>query len=148
MCNSEGCLLEWIWWMKKHWYRFVSLCGLHLTAVSICVFVKLSSDTCFNCDCICLYSLSQAFYLEQYCNWRYYPFRCEECGKCFSQKTVLQSHSTVHTDARPHVCPQCGKAFKQFSSLYLHSKCHLPDQVKPKFPCDICHKEWVIICFS
>lgn len=70
-------------------------------------------------------------------------YSCEICGKRFSQKTVLQSHATVHSEERPHPCTVCGKSFKQFSSLYIHSKLHLPDQAKFKFPCSYCPKKWV-----
>lgn len=83
---------------------------------------------------------SNYFFLISYVCW---CCSCEICGKRFSQKTVLQSHATVHSEERPHPCTQCGKSFKQFSSLYIHSKLHLPDQAKFKFSCSYCPKKWV-----
>nr|CAD7442762.1 unnamed protein product [Timema bartmani] len=67
---------------------------------------------------------------------------CEECGKCFSNKKVLESHRATHSDARPYVCSECGKAFRQQSALYVHNRSHQPDEVKNKYPCDQCDKKF------
>lgn len=69
-----------------------------------------------------------------------YHFSCEECGKCFSNKKVLESHRATHSDARPFVCSECGKTFRQQSALYVHNRSHQPDDVKNKYPCDQCDK--------
>nr|CAD7586269.1 unnamed protein product [Timema genevievae] len=69
-----------------------------------------------------------------------YTTSCEECGKCFSNKKVLESHRATHSDARPYVCSECGKAFRQQSALYVHNRSHQPDEVKNKYPCDQCDK--------
>ena len=65
---------------------------------------------------------------------------CEECGKCFSNKKVLESHRATHSDARPFVCSECGKTFRQQSALYVHNRSHQPDDVKNRYPCDQCDK--------
>lgn len=70
---------------------------------------------------------------------------CEDCGKSFVHKKVLDSHKAIHSEERPHICQTCGKAFRQQSALYIHSRCHLPDTMKNRFPCDQCDKRYNLI---
>lgn len=72
---------------------------------------------------------------------------CEDCGKSFVHKKVLDSHKTIHSEERPFVCQTCGKAFRQQSALYIHNRCHLPDTVKNRYPCDQCDKRLNMIYF-
>lgn len=69
-------------------------------------------------------------------------YNCHECGKGFSNKKVLDAHALTHSDARPYACQDCGKSFRQQSALFIHSRCHLPDDVKNKFPCNLCNKRF------
>ncbi|GLG99973.1 Gs1-like protein, partial [Gryllus bimaculatus] len=69
-------------------------------------------------------------------------YGCEECGKCFSNKKVLESHRATHSDARPFVCTECGKSFRQQSALYVHNRSHMPESVKNRYPCDQCDKRF------
>ncbi|NXG10702.1 ZNF24 protein, partial [Sakesphorus luctuosus] len=48
------------------------------------------------------------------------PYRCLECGKCFSQISSLFSHQQVHTGERPYKCLECGKSFNQTYHLIRH----------------------------
>ncbi|XP_042316710.1 zinc finger protein 621-like [Sceloporus undulatus] len=43
------------------------------------------------------------------------PYRCQECGKGFAQKSVLVVHQRGHTGEKPYKCQQCGKGFAQRS---------------------------------
>ncbi|KAM4693643.1 uncharacterized protein O3C94_004227 isoform 2-T3 [Discoglossus pictus] len=67
-------------------------------------------------------------------------FECPECGNCFSQKSHLINHRSIHLTVKPFVCSECGKCFKQKTSLVRHKGNH--SGIKP-FACSECGK-----CFS
>ncbi|BES96217.1 Hypothetical protein NTJ_09026 [Nesidiocoris tenuis] len=48
-------------------------------------------------------------------------FKCEVCGKCYSQKSVLKKHEAIHSGYRLR-CKVCGMDFTQRSSLLRHCK--------------------------
>jgi KRAB domain-containing zinc finger protein len=37
------------------------------------------------------------------------PYKCDICGKGFSQNGSLQSHIRTHTGDKPYKCDICGK---------------------------------------
>lgn len=59
-------------------------------------------------------------------------YECTECGKSFSQTTILRQHMTIHTDERNFACEICGKKFKAESYMLLHRNRHLPSAVRRK----------------
>ena len=51
-------------------------------------------------------------------------FKCNFCGRMFSQGRYLFEHLNIHTNSHPVKCdiPGCDKRFKQKSRLFYHKK--------------------------
>ena len=61
-------------------------------------------------------------------------YKCDECGKGFSENGSLQNHIKTHTGDK---CDVCGKGFSENGSLQNHIRTHTGD--KP-YKCDVCGK--------
>ena len=51
-------------------------------------------------------------------------FKCEECGKDFSNKGGLKAHMVYHSNLRPFPCTICNKAFKTKRDFTIHELRH------------------------
>ncbi|XP_073450324.1 uncharacterized protein [Aquarana catesbeiana] len=67
------------------------------------------------------------------------PYSCSECGKCFTQKSSLNSHGRLHIGMKPYSCSQCGKCFNSNSHLLRHQRIHTGE--KP-YSCSECGKRF------
>jgi KRAB domain-containing zinc finger protein len=52
------------------------------------------------------------------------PYKCDICGKGFSQTSHLQTHIRTHTGDTPYTCDICGKRFSRNHSLQRHIRTH------------------------
>ena len=50
--------------------------------------------------------------------------RCGDCGKAFTQLSILTTHRRIHTNQRPYSCGVCSKAFTWLSHLTAHRRIH------------------------
>ncbi|XP_014882025.1 zinc finger protein 239-like [Poecilia latipinna] len=66
-------------------------------------------------------------------------FKCDICGRCYTQHYKLKDHYRSHTGERPFSCETCGKTFPQFRSLNYHKKIHTGER---PFSCTICGKSF------
>ena len=64
-------------------------------------------------------------------------YKCEECGKDFSNKTGMKAHLVYHSDKRPFPCKKCNKAFKTKRDLTMHDTSHTGEKT---FNCTLCKK--------
>ena len=53
---------------------------------------------------------------------------CEECGKCFSHRHLLEGHYAVHSGVSRFKCSVCSKAFKYVHNMKAHLKKHTADK--------------------
>ena len=64
------------------------------------------------------------------------PYKCNQCGKDFSEKATLAKHQIIHTGEKPYKCNECGKAFSQKAHLQLHWKIHTGEE---PYECNVWH---------
>ncbi|GMR38425.1 hypothetical protein PMAYCL1PPCAC_08620, partial [Pristionchus mayeri] len=71
-------------------------------------------------------------------------FKCNDCGRKFSQSAALSKHKRTHLDDEdvrlPHKCLQCGKRFHQHGALTRHENTHLDEDKRCPFKCKHCGK--------
>lgn len=120
------------------------VCGKVMARKGLMVHRRIHvGDKRFKCE-ICGRSFTQA------CNMRTHlkvhlqvrEHRCSHCGKVFSRAQHLYEHERIHTGERPYVCRFCGCSFKAYSTLYSHIGTHTGH----KYECQVCHRTFAKAC--
>ncbi|XP_068437424.1 endothelial zinc finger protein induced by tumor necrosis factor alpha-like [Clinocottus analis] len=69
-------------------------------------------------------------------------FPCPVCGKVFRFRSLLASHSLVHSESRPHGCDFCSRSFRRLSHLKRHREVlHASGRAPQSFVCLVCGKD-------
>ncbi|XP_039616419.1 zinc finger protein 391-like [Polypterus senegalus] len=51
-------------------------------------------------------------------------YGCSECGKGFTRRTHLKSHTIIHTGEKPYCCAECGKGLSSSGGLKSLKRTH------------------------
>ncbi|GAA6234202.1 zinc finger protein 708-like [Lates japonicus] len=70
-------------------------------------------------------------------------FPCPTCSKVFRFKSLLASHSMIHSEVRPYACDFCSRSFRRLSHLKRHREVVHANGARPpqSFVCHICGKD-------
>ncbi|XP_056002200.1 histone-lysine N-methyltransferase PRDM9-like [Ostrea edulis] len=69
------------------------------------------------------------------------PYKCDVCGKAFNLTQHLQKHMRTHTGDKSYKCDVCGKAFSDTGNLQKHMRTHTGDK---SYKCDVCGKAFSV----
>uniref|UniRef100_UPI0037E77A70 zinc finger protein ZFP2-like n=1 Tax=Semicossyphus pulcher TaxID=241346 RepID=UPI0037E77A70 len=70
-------------------------------------------------------------------------FPCPICSKVFKFRSLLASHSLIHSEMRPYGCDFCSRSFRRLSHLKRHREVVHANGARPlqSFVCHICGKD-------
>lgn len=94
---------------------------------------------CFDCD----KTFNKACYLTQH-NKTFHsgdkPYKCQRCGKRYSNETIYENHVKRHGGNKPYKCKDCVKQFNHKTDLRRHMCSHTG--FRP-YKCGTCEKGFI-----
>ncbi|XP_066141619.1 uncharacterized protein [Euwallacea fornicatus] len=100
---------------------------------------ELSKTKCYDCDKV----FNRPCYLTQH-NKTFHsgdkPYKCQRCGKRFSDEETFERHSSKHAGDKPHKCEKCPKMFNHKTDLRRHICCHTG---RKPYACQTCGKGFI-----
>uniref|UniRef100_A0A3Q3JI75 C2H2-type domain-containing protein n=1 Tax=Monopterus albus TaxID=43700 RepID=A0A3Q3JI75_MONAL len=114
-----------------------SVCGKRLKSeVLLAAHSRIHTADKPHCCNICLHSFQSATCLKQHHRTAVTKvFPCPICSKVFKFKSLLASHSMIHSEIRPYACEFCSRSFRRLSHLKRHVIIHTGER---PFACDLC----------
>lgn len=70
------------------------------------------------------------------------PFKCLQCGKCYSSVKYLNAHERLHSNPKKFVCETCGRNFHQKINLQRHILTHTDPATSRNHECKTCGKKY------
>ncbi|XP_063361810.1 zinc finger protein 90-like [Cydia amplana] len=93
----------------------------------------------YECD-ICHMKFNRKGVLSRHISHRKQrPFKCEECGKSFTNATTHRNHQVIHTGVKNFRCEVCDVAFSRSEYLRKHMVSHTKER---NHPCRFCGRRF------
>lgn len=66
-------------------------------------------------------------------------FSCDICKSLFTRRSHLAIHMRIHENSKPYICEICSRGFRKSGDLARHRRIHFSDR---NYPCSMCEKRF------
>ncbi|KAG4075446.1 hypothetical protein HA402_015099 [Bradysia odoriphaga] len=66
-------------------------------------------------------------------------FSCDICHSLFTRRSHLSIHMRIHENSKPYICEICSRSFRKSGDLARHRRIHFEDR---NYPCSMCEKRF------
>lgn len=66
-------------------------------------------------------------------------FSCDICSALFTRRSHLSIHMRIHENSKPYICEICSRGFRKSGDLARHRRIHFSDR---NYPCSMCEKRF------
>ncbi len=66
-------------------------------------------------------------------------FSCDICKSLFTRRSHLSIHMRIHENSKPYICEICSRGFRKSGDLARHRRIHFADR---NYPCTMCDKRF------